>query len=87
MAIDSFECKTTVVLNFVSGSLSEIATGLEAGIFFVCGVGLSIGIYHISGFIGKSNIWRFVKKQCWRHFNLPKCGKMGDKLIHFVCAS
>ena len=40
--------------------------------------------YRISGFIGKSNIWRFVKKSVgviliWQ--------KMGDILIYFVCAS
>jgi len=26
--------------------------------------------YHISGFIGESNIWQFVQKWCWRHFKL-----------------
>ena len=26
-------------------------------------------LYHISGFIGESNIWQFV---CWHHFNLVK---------------
>ena len=44
MGIDCFEYTTTVVLNSVSGAVSEKATVLEVAIF-VCGVGLSIGRY------------------------------------------